>query len=326
MMLTVESILKGTGLGPMQSVGQMQVIPLVDVSSGGVAERFAPPELEVGTHGYGAVTLRNANDKPTIVPYGAGWVVKQRAQDHAIGSGAFLKAGEQRVLSHAMCIQQSQPGLIATAKHVLTILPAKLRSKALAMRHVDQYSKLWEHITAFNTELGLSSVANLVTFLSTFEKQLDEFVAEFELVPRQVGAIVLVAGEVIGIERSPSSAYFAAVWEPLVRVCYGSLAVAAAKDRKDPPATRLPLVPVAKSLAALRNVLAELRDREVRLTAQIGSFVKGLRLERADKADDTLDDHTLWTVAGKPHTDNRAFGGQVVTTGSSVAYASLVAA
>lgn len=326
MMLTVESILKGTGLGPMQSVGQMQVIPLVETASGTVSARFAPPELEVGTHGYGSVALRNAHDKPTIVPYGAGWVVKQRAQDHAIASGAFLKAGEHRVLTHAMCIQQSQPGLIAKAKHALTILPAKLRSKALAMRHVDQYSKLWEHISKFNAELGISTVANLVTFLSTFEKQLDEFVAEFELVPRQVGALVLVGGEVVGIERSPSPEYFAAVWEPLVRVCYGSLAVAAAKDRKEPPATRLPLLPLAKSLDALRHVLAELREREVRLTTQIASFVKGLRLERADTPDDTLDDATLWTVAGAPHADNRAFGGQVVTTGSSVAYASLVAA
>jgi len=325
MMLTVETILKGTGLGPMQSVGQMQVIPLVD-TTGAVDERFSPPELEVGTHGYGSVALRNANDKPTIVPYGAGWVVKQRAQDHAIGSGAFLKAGEHRILARAMCIQQSQPGLIAKAKHALTILPAQLRAKALAMRHVDQYSKLWEHITKFNTELGMGSVANLVTFLTTFEKQLDEFVAEFELVPRQVGAIVLVAGEVAGVERSPSTAYFAAIWEPLVRVCYGSLAVLAGKSRSTPPPTRLPLVPVAKSLDALRHVLAELREREARLTSLLAAYVKGIRLERADTPDDRLDEHTLWTVAAKPHADNRAFGGQVVQTGSSVAYASLVAA
>lgn len=326
MMLTVETILKGTGLGPMQSVGQMQVIPLVDLRQGTGEPEFSVPELEVGTSGYGAVSLRNATKLPTIVPYGAGWVVKERAQDHAIGSGAFLKAGEHRVLKNAMCIQQSQPGLIAKAKHALTILPAQLRAKALAMRHVDQYSKLWEHISKFNTELGVGSVANLVSFLTTFEKQLDEFVAEFELVPRQIGAIVLVAGEVVGVERSPSPAYFASVWEPLVRVCFGSLAVASAKVRKDPPATRLPLVSNAKTLDALRSVLAELRDREVLLASQLASFVKAIRLERADTPDDTLGPHTLFTVAAKPHTDHRAFGGQVVTTDSSVVYASLVAA
>lgn len=316
MTLTVEMILKGTGIGPMQSVGQMQVIPIV----GDDDLTYAPPELEAGTSGYGSVALRNAHDKPTIVPYGAGWVVKDRAQDHAIGSGAFLKPGEHKVLTKAMCIQQSQPGLIERAKRALTILPARLRAKALAIRHVDQYNKLWEHITTFNTALGIDKVANLVTFLTSFQKELDEFVAEFELVPRQIGAIVLVGGEVVGVERAPSAAYFAATWEPLVRVCYGSLAIAAGKSRSMAPATRLPLITGAKTLDALKSALVELRMREEVLTLQLVSFVRALRLERADAADDTLGTAQLWTVAGLN------FGGQVVTDGGSVKYASLIAA
>jgi len=314
--LSVEMILKGTGIGPMQSVGQMQVIPIL----GDDDATYAPPELEVGTSGYGSVALRNANDKPTIVPYGAGWVVKERAQDHAVGSGAFVKPGEDKVLNKAMCIQQSQPGLISRAKRALTILPAKLRAKALAIRHVDQYNKLWEHITAFNTALGVETVANLVSFLSRFQKELDEFVAEFEIVPRQIGAIVLVGGEIVGVERAPSAAYFAATWEPLVRVCYGSLAIAAGKSRTMAPATRLPLITAAKSLAALRSALAELRTCEEVLALQLVSFVRALRLERADAADDTLGTAQLWTVAGMQ------FGGQVVTDGNAVKYASLIAA
>lgn len=310
--LTVEMILRGTGLGAMQSVGSMQVIPL----TGDDDAAYAPPELEVGTHGYGSVALRNANDKPTIVPYGAGWVVKQRAQDHAIASGAFLKAGEARIVSKAMCIQQTQPGLIARAKHALTILPARLRTKALSMRHVEQYSKLWEHITTFNKALGIEAAANLVTFLTSFQKQLDEFVAEFELVPRQIGAIVLVDGEVVGVERAPSAAYFAATWEPLIRVCYGSLAVGTA--RRDPPRTRLPFLALTKSIDALRSALEDLRAREETLTEEIVTFVRSFRMERAAEADDTMGDAQLWTVAG------HNMGGQVVTSGDAVSYASLV--
>lgn len=307
-------ILKGTGIGPMQSVGQMQVIPL----TGDDDATYAPPELEVGTHGYGSVLLRNTHDKPTIVPYGAGWVVKQAAQDHAIPSSAFLAAGAERIVGKAMCIQQTQPGLIKRAKHALTILPARLRAKALAIRHVDQYSKLWEHITSFNKELGIETAANLVTFLSQFQKQLDEFVAEFELVPRQIGAIVLVSGEVVGIERAPSAAYFAATWEPLIRVCYGSLAVAT--TRRDPPRTRLPFLALAKTIDALRAALADLRAREAVLTKEIVDFASTLRMKRADEADDTLGDAQLWTVAGN------TLGGQVVIRGDAVPYASLVLA
>lgn len=304
-------ILEGTGIGPMQSVGQMQVIPILGTDDA----TYAPPELEVGTHSYGSVLLRNPHDKPTLVPYGAGWVVKQRAQDHAIASGAFLAAGAERVVSKAMCIQQAQPGLIARAKHALTILPARLRTKALAMRHVDQYSKLWEHIVAFNKDLGLEALGSVATFLRGFEKQLAEFVAEFELIPQQVGAIVLIGGEIVGIERAPSSAYFAATWEPLVRVCYGSLAVAS--KHSEPPRTRLPFLAVAKTLDALRAALADLRAREERLTHEIVDFARTLRMKRADEADDTLGDAQLWTVAG------HNMGGQVVTRGNAIPYASL---
>lgn len=321
MTLTVEMILKGTGIGPMQSVGQMQVIPILAPADGSADDAtYAPPELEAGTSGYGSVALRNVHDKPTIVPYGAGWVVDDRAQDHAIGSGAFLKPGEHKVLGKAMCIQQSQPGLIARAKRAMTILPAKLRTKALAMRHVEQYNKLWEHITAFNTALGIDAAANLVTFLRSFAKELDEFVTELELVPRQIGAIVLVGGEIVGVERAPSAAYFAATWEPLVRVCYGSLAIAAGRSRTTPPATRLPLVTSAKTLDALKSALADLRAREEVLTQQLVSFARALRLDRADQVDDTLDGAQLWTVAG------RQLGGQVVIAADAVKYASLVAA
>ncbi len=262
--LTIETILRGTGLGPMQSVGQMQVIPLLRSNPGEDDATFAPPTLEVGTQGYGTVLLRNVNELPTIVPPGAGWVVKQRAQDHALAGGTFLRPGEQKVVKTAMCIQQTQGGLIAQAKHALTILPAALRAKALSLRHVEDFRKLWEAIGTFNGDLGVTGGGNnLVAFLDAFRKQLDEFVAEFEIVSHQIGAIILVGGEIVGIELAPSTAYFRAVWEPLVRVCYGSLAVSVSKTRAlanlGAPATRLPLLVLEKTLDGLRAALRDVR-------------------------------------------------------------------
>src|SRR5512140_2947002 len=152
MSLTVEEILRGTGPAPAQSAGQMQIIPLVGEDD----ECFAPPELEVGTTGYGSVLLRNDSDRPTIVPPGAGWVVAEKAQDHAIGGGALLRPGESRQIDTAMCIQQSQGGLIGRAKHAVLSLPAALRAKALSIRHVKGFQKLWESIQAYNRSFGIA--------------------------------------------------------------------------------------------------------------------------------------------------------------------------
>lgn len=315
MTLSIETILQGTGLGPTQSVGLMQVIPLL-ADDDGVA--LAPPSLEVGTQGYGTLLLRA--DADTLVPTGAGWIVRQRAQDHALGSATFVKKGEQKVIPTATCIQQTQGGTITQGTHPLTILPAMLRKAALAVRHVVDFRKLWESIGALNAAHGVGGVGgNLVAFLQKFEQELDAFVAELEIVDRQVGAIVLVAGEVVGIERTPSAAYFRAVFGPLVRVCYGSLAVAAAKENREVPPTRVPLVLAEQTLAGLRAALAVAREREEAIANLVAARLRSEPLVPAETPDEVLGDAEIRTVAGP------RFAGQVVTVRGRVAYASLCA-
>lgn len=317
MMLTVSEILRGTGAGAIQSAGQMQVVPLL----GDDDPTFAPPVLEVGTSGYGSVVLRNDGDRPIIVPPGAAWVVPQKAQDHAIGGGALLRPGQTRQIDTAMCIQQSQGGFVAKGKHELTILPAALRAKALGVRHLSDFRKLWSGIEEYNKSFGVQQAGgHLEYFLRAFQKELAEFVAELELVPRQIGAIVLIAGKVAGIERAPSAECFRAVFSPLVRVCYGSLAIHAARVQKAPPATRVPLQLAERSLAGLRRALEE-ADRKER--DAVGDSVKRVRLvalDAANDADDTLGPITLTTVA------SRELAGQVVTTNDTVRFASLCVA
>lgn len=319
MTLTIDKILRGTALGDVQTAGAMQVVPIL----GDDFATFAPPELEVGTRGYGTVLLRNTHDKPTIVPGGSGWIVPQRAQDHAVPGATFVRKGEQKLVDTAMCIQQAQPGLIATGKHTLAILPVALRAQALAVRHVKDFRKMWEPITKFNRALDVpSGDGNLSAFLRTYEKQLDTFVAEFELVSRQIGAIVLVGGRIVGVERTPSASYFAAVWEALVRVSYGSLAIQIARTQPDLPATRLPFVaPLptggrARDLASLRRALEDVAARE---QGMVWSVVSALRNTKLDEGaiDESLDDASIVTLA------TSGLSGQLVRVNDEVAYASL---
>lgn len=313
MSLTVEEILRGTGPGLAQSSGQMSVIPILGEDD----NTLAPPVIEVGTTGYGSVLLRNESDRPTLVPPGAGWVVKQRAQDHAIGGGALLKPGESRLIDTAMCIQQSQAGLIGRAKHALLILPARLRAKALSLRRVKGFQKLWDSIRDHNRALGIEAPGgHLEFFLRAFQKELDAFVAEFEIVPRQVGAVILVGGEVVGVERAPSAAYWRAVFEPLIRVCYGSLAVTAARENKAPPATRAPLG-AASTVAGVRAALARAEAMEQAALDARYRDILGAALSAAEEADDTLGGISLTTVAGP------RLAGQIATDHGAVRFASL---
>ena len=119
------------------------------------------------------------------------------------------------------CIQETQGGLIKSGKVDFVVLPTSVRVKAVASRNKDDYSRLWPHLRSFRDKIGFSGAGNLADVLKRFEKELDEFVAEFELVPKQVGAVVVIGDRVAGVERAPTEAFWQRIWEPLIRVCYG---------------------------------------------------------------------------------------------------------
>jgi len=303
--LTVEQILAGTTLGRSQTVGHMEVIPIIPDSSGSVDDTFAPPDITAATQGYGNVRMTNDEDRPTIAPTGAGWVTPQAAQDHAIASAEFIPAKKTVAVDTAMCIQASQGGYIKDAKEFL-ILPATLRTAAIAQRTVKSYGKLWPTIDSFNKGLGVQDHGgHLVYFLKHFAKQLDEFVAEFELVPDQIGALVLVGGKVVGIERAPNPAFWSSVWTPLVRVCYGAVALQARKAIGDVPVGRSRLAVTDKSLAGIAAALSAVKASSAEATRLAVAEAKAVALF-AGAQDRKFGDYGIFTVA------NQTLAGQIV--------------
>jgi len=318
-MMKIADILATRSVGRMQSVGVMQIIPILGEDD----EHFAPPQLDASTSNYGEVHVRNRQDRDTILPPGSAWVVARSAQDHAVAGGALVEAGRDEKIRNAMCVQQTQPGLIPMGDHPLHLLPARLRAEALRLRNASGYNRLWEPIARFKTQYGLTGQGNLVDFLRGFARQLDEFVAEFELVPEQLGAIVLIEGQIAGLEVTPSAAYWAEVWVPLIRICYGALALAAARGGSgELPATRSMLRVDEPSVEGIERAVdrADQADRDV--VAAVVTSVADRSLTVDPEGTQTLRGATLQTVTGS------GLIGQVVTRGHDDArfkYASLMA-
>jgi hypothetical protein len=316
----VRDLLRGCEPGRLQSVGNMQVIPLLsDLAD----DRFVSPAqgARVSTASYGTLVFNNPQDKPMLVPSGATYIVAEEAQNHALPHAGYVAAHGVKQFPTAMCVQQTQGGYIREGEHRLMLLPFPLREKAHRVRREVDFRRLWPAISEFNRQAGLAdagSGGHLEYFFERFKDDLDTFVAQFEPVPRQVGAIVLIAAKVVGIERTPSPAYFRSVWRVLVRECYGSLAVLEARRGAAPavPRTRVPLRR-ATSLADLRAALAEVEAEEYRRIAALVEGVLEVELRRQpDEAGDGLAIDALGEAA---------FVGQLVRDGERVVYASLVA-
>ena len=318
--IRVADVLHGCTPSRIQSVGYMQVIPLVSELSD---DRFVSPvegEAEVFTTSYGTLGFRNPGDCVLIVPCHAGYVVKQAAQDHAMAHAGVVRSAGERSFNTAMCIQQSQGGLIQRGAHRMLILPYALRERALEVRSDKSYNKLWDAISLFNQEMGVQSAGHLEFFLKHFRKELDEFVAEFECVPRQIGAIILVDDQVVGVERAPSHAYWQSVWPCLIRECYGSLAIRVAQlngERVEAPASRKALPDDIGSLDELESVIAEIaRQEDERAKVTVRELLDEQLALTRDESTAGLSIETF--QPGR-------FTGQVIRDGERIVYASLPA-
>lgn len=322
-MLTVNEILEGTRFGRTQSVGQMEVVPILD---GGSASdnTFAPPHFAAGTQDYSRVEVRNLDaDRPSITPTGAGWITRQAAQDHATAGAVLLKPGESRVIENAVCIQETQGGVWKPNEDtMLVVLPAALRAQALAMRTGGDLGRLWPSIRSASSDLGVRGAGNLVEMLDRYSQELDEFVAEFELMPNQIGAVVLINGQVVGVERAPSVPFWTRLWVPLVRVCYGTLALKARRVLGDVrPPTRPALNVQEQSLVGIKAALDVARVSAQGLIETAVSDVRDTPLLVSGQgAESRWGEYEVLTLA------NTRLAGQIVQNGGKTPYVSLCAA
>ncbi len=324
--ITIAEILRGVTSGRMQSVGYMQMIPLL---SDDVDLSFdAPSNVETSTSSYGVVNLKNKGDNVTIFPSCAGILTKELAQNHAIAKATLLGSKAAKRVNNAACIQSSQGGTIKAGVHRLTILPWALKEVALKGRDFgitqnrDAYGKLWPAIAELNTMLGLSKIGNLELYLDQFKAQLNEFICQFESVRNQVGAILLINGNIMGVERAPNYDYWRTIWTPLIRESYGSLILQYIKNygnNPPPPKTRAPLKSYGiNSLADIRKALKDANAIEEKIIKKIiRTFIK-------EKFTHTVEEEDKSKNISVEHIEHKQMTGQIVRKHDKVVYASLV--
>jgi hypothetical protein len=333
--LSVEHILEGKFAARPQAVGLMEVVPLVPQDQTHHNRLFAVPDRDMllaGNPSYGTVVITNKDsERPLIVPSTTAWVTRHKAQDHAITKAGLVSGGGTVTYDNAACIEASQPGAIPADVYDFKILPATLRRLDRDVVQRADFHKLWDRITALNTALGLTrGGGHLEALFREFHGELAQFVAEFESIPGQIGALILINGELAGIEIAPSPEYWQAVWEPLIRFCYGPEALLTARrlDQQgladaltDRPRLNTEGV---ESLSDLELALQSLREAErtrvERLVAQ--HLETGLHFEHDERI--ALNNPIVGNVSYELASSYAGFAGQVVLDEDYVVYASLV--
>jgi hypothetical protein len=186
----------------------------------------------------------------------------------------------------------------------------------------ESYGKLWPAIGELNSHLGLAKTGHLELYLKQFKSQLDEFICQFECLHNQVGAIIIMNGNIVGFERAPNYEYWKTVWTPLIRESYGSLIIQYIKQfgaNPPPPKTRAPLKNTGiNSIGDIRKALKQASVVEEKIVKQIiRSFIK-------EKFTHTLEEQDKASNVTVEHVSHRQMAGQIVRREEKVVYASLI--
>lgn len=321
--LDLSAILDSLRPGRVQSAGYLQVVPLL--ADAAMKYNITTPDaILVSTCEYGTIVFDNTSSELLIVPLHVGYIVEQEAQNHAMAHVAVVKPKTEEAFDTAMCIQQNQGGFIQADNYKMITLPFSLREKALNMRNEKSFDRLWNDIGSFNQQFDAKPNGHLENFLNSFKTELDQFVAEFECVPLQVGAIILLDGEIVGVERAPSEAYWNAVWPGLIRECYGSLAIEYMKSKNgnvEIPKGRVLIKEKTDSLDDLEGALLAAEDKQNEI---VQAKIKSIETECFEPEEEERTGLvTIETI------ENKQFVGQYISANNkhynnSILYASLI--
>src|SRR3954452_25325367 len=218
-------LLAGLEPRPPQAVANMTVIPLVSPAAEVAVGTLRDIYLEKDP-AYNRLVLGTESEYPTILPLGYTLITRERAQDRAVATKSIIPGRGSREVP-AYCVQSTQCGHMDRAnreRQEARMLPLGIRRLAFRHRESQDFRALWDGLAGHNSRHGVTGNF-LSSFFEHFRRQLQQFVAEFELVPGQRGAVVLINDRVEGVEVAPGPAAFASQWEPLIRDCYGAEAV-----------------------------------------------------------------------------------------------------
>lgn len=322
--ITLKEILTGKRAGKIQKVGIMQVIPLFHQSSDLADYGIATPKQSLlsSTIGYGSFSFKNNDpEKVAIIPSHYGVLTKAAVQDHAMSRAGLLGPKKKHVFNDAFCVESSQPGFIKEDSYDYVILPYTLRNKVNSMGRGQGYSRLWDDIAIFNKEMGSSSRGHLADFFEKHGDKLNEFVAQFENLPKQIGAIILIDNQIVGVEIAPNPEYWAEVWEPLIRACYGSETVRRLLLKKASESDHVTTdsnITRSTTLAELEDAIFRFEDNERKKAEGVLKSVMDQKLKMEYYSDNVVGKYVCADAV------NGTYAGQVIMDSGFAVYASLV--
>lgn len=275
--MILQEILKGYQLAMPQVVGHMRVVPIITdtpfTKVTGMENVYLKKDVT-----YNQLIMSTREGEIAIIPQGLMYVTQKGAQDRALPSAQLIR-GDKKI--DVDCLEPEQGGLMrAQEQREYGLLPYTLKAKALQYINDGEYDSLWNDITEFMRQSGVPGRA-IYKFFKRYVKELETFVAQFEPIDMQVGAIFVINNEILGLEIAPNYETWNLMWRPIVRDCYGAEAVARLQQGAVAPEAGIALKnDTIETIEDLENVLVQMKQQELGVASEILSTIGALQFEK----------------------------------------------
>jgi len=286
--IAIKDILNGYRVDSanIQSVANMTVLPIISDTEFTDVSDMHNIRLKRDI-AYNQLEFENSGGKIGISIQGWSIIDSQQAQDRTVPHTHIIRAGGTKVVP-ANCIQSHQCGNYNVSQwnqENFMVLPSSLRGIAIKKNpnyRQSEFSSMWNSMKKWASGMDCES-NGLQIFYSTYKETLDNFVAEFEPVDKQLGAIVFLNGELTAIDLVPKYDTWKQLWRPLIRDSYGAEAIRLKEAGH--AVEKRPSMDISKveTLEDLVSVAHETRD----------SFVDDLKSSFGAIADYSLNHSTL---------------------------------
>lgn len=325
---TIQEILKGYTVdrSNIQNVGNMTVIPIISdtefTNVANVNEVTFKEDVDYNR-------LKFANSSGDIGITLQGWSIiesKQHAQDRTLPYAHLVKAGSSKLIP-ANCIQHTQAGHFDPKRwdqDDFMILPPSLRATALAKSsHRDsEVGALWNSLRSWVRGVDCNS-NGLKSFYSKFEDRLEQFVAQFEPVEKQLGSVVLINNEIVAIDIVPKYDTWKRMWRTIIRDSYGGEAVRVAENEGAKVNNPVMDLNEINTIDDLDNCYEQMKNTFYNSVQ--GSFAQVAEVSVAYKKQEEIDELTLVKLTSQPfvgqgvlHGENHFVYLSLVTTSAKV--------
>jgi len=324
--LLVKDVLNGYRVDSenIQSVGNMTVVPIISDQEFTNVANINEVKLSADRD-YGELEFANHSGKLAIVIQGWTIIDGQHAQDRTVPYAQLIKAGTKLMPAKkgvpANCVQAHQGGHFnvgAWEQENFMVLPPSLRSLAIKNSNYNraEYNALWSSLRTWVKTMNCED-SGLTHFYSKHRDTLDTFVAQFEPVDKQLGAIVFINGELVAVDIMPKYETWKAMWRQMIRDSYGAEAIRL-QENQGAQVTH-PSIDVAsvKTVSDLAKAFKETKDEFHNVLKRVISTVCDADMDYENL--ERIDELSMLKV------NNSDYTGQVVMHGDKhFVYASIV--